>query len=108
MDKIQNEIVITKRDYIKVQYQFASPATVSKKEVEAFRQRHLENESKRDYAIVTIMAYAGLRILEVLNLKIQDVDLIGAEITVKEGKGNKQRLVFASDKILHAAREYIK
>jgi site-specific recombinase XerD len=108
LDKMQNDIVISKRDYIKVQNEFASPATVCKKEVEAFRQQILENESKRDYAIVTIMAYAGLRISEVLNLKIQDIDLVGAEITVKQGKGNKQRVVYANDTIIYAVKEHLK
>jgi len=62
----------------------------------------------RDHAIVTILAYAGLRISETLNLGLEDVDLIGRQITVNRGKGNKERVVFIGDKIVHAVKEYLK
>lgn len=102
----QTDIVVTKKDTIKIQQQFASPTDVSKQDIEAFRQKILEKESKRDYAIITIMAYAGLRISEVLDLKVTDIDLTSKEITVRNGKGDKQRLVFINDKIINAVKEY--
>jgi len=86
----------------------ASPTDISKKDVESFRQRILEHETKRDYAIVTIMAYAGLRISETLDLKFDDVNLTSREIVVKNGKGNKQRIVYINDKIMNAVKEYLK
>lgn len=107
-ESIQDDTVITKKDYVKIQNQFASPCTVSKKDVEAFRQRILEQESKRDYAIVTIMAYAGLRVSEVLDLRVDDVDLVSREIVVRGGKGDKQRIVYANDKIVNSIKEYLK
>ncbi len=67
-----DNIVISKADLIKVQTEIVSPTNITKKEVEEFRQRVLQSEgcsAKRNYAIVTIMAYAGLRISEVLTLK---------------------------------------
>lgn len=105
---IQKEIVITKKDYIKIQNQYASPAIVGKIEVESLRQRILENEGNRNFAIVTLMAYAGLRISEVLGLKLNDINLITREILVCEGKGNKQRLVYINDNISDAVKEYLK
>ncbi|MBY6798124.1 tyrosine-type recombinase/integrase [Clostridium botulinum] len=105
---IQTDIVITKKDFIKVQAQVASLATIYKKDVEAFRQKVLEHEGLRNYAIVTIMAYAGLRISEVLNLKINDIDLISKELIVKEGKGNKERIVYINSKIIESIKEYLK
>ncbi|NFM56634.1 transposase [Clostridium botulinum] len=105
---IQTNIVITKKDFIKVQAQVASLATVYKKDVEAFRQKVLEHEGLRNYAIVTIMAYAGLRISEVLNLKINDIDLTSKELIVKEGKGNKERIVYINSKIIESIKEYLK
>ncbi|WP_250664453.1 phage integrase N-terminal SAM-like domain-containing protein, partial [Escherichia coli] len=36
---VQSEVVLTRKDYVKVQTEFASPAKISKKDVEAFRQR---------------------------------------------------------------------
>lgn len=94
-------------DHMKVQIQYASPCSVDKKEVEAFRQRMLESGSKRDFAIVTLLVYAGLRRSECVNLKLDQVDLIAKEIRVI-GKGDKQRLVYINDRIAAAIREYLK
>lgn len=105
---IQNDIVISKKDNIKIQNEFASPATVTKADVEAFRQQVLKYEGNRNYAIVTIIAYAGLRISECLNLKGDDINLTAKEIIVKEGKGSKQRLVYINSKIIEAVKEYLK
>ncbi len=52
-----------------MQLAYASPSTVSREEVERFRQEILERSGVRDYAIVTILAYAGLRISECLALR---------------------------------------
>ena len=103
----QTETVILKNDFMKIQLQYASPSTVTKKDVEAFRQRLLESGSKRDYAIVTLFAYSGIRRSECADLKLDQVDLTAREICVI-GKGDKQRLVYINDKIVHALREYLK
>ena len=104
---MQTEVVILKADFMKVQMQYANPCTVTKQEVDAFRQRLLEGGSKRDYALVTLYAYSGLRRSECVNLLLEQVDLVSKEIRVI-GKGDKQRLVYLNDKIVHAIREYLK
>lgn len=106
--EVQHDIVVSKKDNIKIQQQFASPSIVNKNDIEAFRQKILENEGNRNYAIVTIMAYAGLRISEVLDIKIDDINLISKEVVVREGKGNKQRVVYINSKIINAVKEYLK
>lgn len=103
---IQTDFVLSKKDNIKVQSQYANPSIVSKQEVEQFRQDILVNQGKRDYAVVTIMAYAGLRVSEVLNLLSSNFDFIARELTVN-GKGDKQRIVFLNDKIIDAVKEYL-
>lgn len=106
-----DNIVISKADLIKVQTEIISPTNITKKEVEEFRQRILQSEgcsAKRNYAIVTIMAYAGLRISEVLNLKKVDVNTTANQIRVADGKGEKQRTVIINSKIVSAIREYEK
>ena len=75
--------------------------------MDAFRQRLLESGNKRDYAIVTLYAYSGLRRTECVNLLLEQMDLVSKEIRVV-GKGDKQRLVYINDKIVHAIREYLK
>ena len=103
----QAEAAVLPNDFMKIQLQYASPCTVTKKDVEMFRQRLLESGSKRDYAIVTLYAYSGIRRSECVNLKLDQVDLTAKEIRVI-GKGNKQRLVYINDKIACAMREYLK
>lgn len=104
---MQVETVVLDADFMKVQLQYASPCTVEKKDVEAFRQRLLEGGNKRDYAIVTLYTYSGLRRSECVNLRLDQVDLISREIRIV-GKGDKHRLVYINDKIVHAIREYLK
>lgn len=106
-----DNIVVSKADLIKVQTEIISPTNITKKEVEEFRQRILQSEgcsAKRNYAIVTIMAYAGLRISEVLALKKVDINTTANQIRVTDGKGEKQRTVIINSKIVSAIREYEK
>lgn len=105
---LQDTMVASKKDYMKLQIEYASPAIVVKNDVEAFRQRILENESKRDYALVTLLAYSGMRISEALNIKMSDMNLTAREILIRYGKGKKQRLVIINDKIVNAVKEYLK
>lgn len=104
---LQTKTVVLNGDFMKIQISYASPCTVEKKDVEAFRQRLLEGGNKRDYAIVTLYAYSGIRRSECVNLRLDQVDLIAKEIRII-GKGDKHRLVYINDKIVHAIREYLK
>ena len=104
---IQKDLILSKRDYLKVQTAYANPSTVSREQVESFRRRVLAGSGKRNYAIVTVLAYAGLRISECLALLSEDVSLTAKEITVRQGKGAKTRVVFIGDKVIDAVRDYL-
>lgn len=102
-------IVISKSDYIKIQENAINPTEITKEDIEAFRQRILQSEGThalRNYAIVTVMMYTGLRISEVLRLKKTDVSTITGEIRVTDGKGEKQRIVIMNSKVIDAINEY--
>lgn len=106
-----DNIVVTKRDLIKIQSEMVSPTSITKKEIEEFRQIVLQSEgcaAKRNYAIVTILAYAGLRITECLNLRKSDICLESSELKVTNGKGEKARIVIINSKIVSAVSEYQK
>ena len=105
---VQEEMVLTKKDYVKVQQQYASLAKVEYKDVEKFRQMVLDSGNKRNYALVTLLAYAGLRISEALNLKLDDFNITSREILVKNGKGSKSRTVFMNDKVKAALQSWLK
>ncbi|WP_175552409.1 tyrosine-type recombinase/integrase [Seinonella peptonophila] len=47
----------------------------------------LESKNKRDYALVNLLAYTGLRISEALSLVIHDLYLESQELLVRDGRG---------------------
>lgn len=104
----QSEVVVQKTDKKKVQPAYASPAIHSKEEIQRFLQCVLEGESKRDYAMVQLLAYTGLRISEALDLTFEDLHLAARECVVRDGKGGKTRTVFLSDRVVRSIREYVK
>lgn len=59
----------------------------------------------RDYAIIIMFLNTGLRLSELVNIKISDID--GDEIRII-GKGNKERIVFLNDSVLEALDAYKK
>jgi site-specific recombinase XerD len=48
---------------------------------------------RRNYAMFALMFLSGLRVSEVCNLKVEDVDLEGQTLYVRDGKGRKDRRV---------------
>ncbi|OAB39270.1 transposase [Paenibacillus macquariensis subsp. defensor] len=105
---LQTEQAITKRDMIKVQRQYASLSTVELADVEKFRQLVLESNSKRNHAIVSVLAYCGLRISEALNVKMDSFNITSQQLVVSEGKGKKTRTVIINDKVRTSLQGWIK
>lgn len=107
----QSDRVINKNDYITIQTPVTNPWDGEEKEVKAFLQKVLSSKSPfriRDYAIFTVIAYAGTRNSETINLWDRDVDLVGREILIRDGKGEKARVAIINDKIINAVEEYRK
>ncbi len=57
--------------------------------------------------MVEIMYSAGLRISELLNLKVRDIDFNSKIGWVREGKGKKDRIFIIADKIINRLANYI-
>jgi integron integrase len=64
------------------------PVVLSRTEVRALLN-HLHNEK---WLMATILYGTGLRLMECLRLRVKDIDFDRNQITVREGKGNKDRL----------------
>ena len=51
-------------------------------------------EHERDRAIVLFLLDTGCRVSELVNLNVQDIDITVGEVTIRRGKGRKDRTVF--------------
>jgi len=58
--------------------------------------------------IISLAFSVGLRVSEVINLKIKDIDSKRMIINIYQGKGKKDRIVPLSENILNLLREYHK
>lgn len=57
-------------------------------------------------SIVALMYSCGLRVSEVINLKIKDIDSKNNKINIKNSKGKIDRIVMLDDSILELLRKY--
>jgi site-specific recombinase XerD len=65
-------------------------------------------KGKRDIAMFKLMLRCGLRVEEVSNLSLGDIDLKRRRIIVQQGKGGKGRVVYISDDAHDALGAYLK
>lgn len=65
-------------------------------------------ERYRNYGIVAIMLFAGLRRKEVFSLKLQDVSFETRSIFINQGKGAKDRVVPMNVKLSSILQDYLK
>ena len=65
-------------------------------------------ERYRNRALLSVMLFAGLRAMETLDLKVNDVDMENRLIHVFEGKGAKDRVVPMSSKLHFYLEEYLR
>lgn len=61
----------------------------------------------RNHAVFALFIYAGLRKQELLSLKLTDIDLNNYTIFVRQGKGNKDRIVPISFPLAHSLKRYM-
>lgn len=78
--------------------------TISDEAIEKLRDSCKE---KRDLAIIDLLYSTGIRVGELVNLNIEDIDLEGRECVVY-GKGDKERRVYFDAKAKVHLRDYIK
>lgn len=112
---IQSDMVISENDCISVQKNGINPCRVTGDEIQKFRQNILEAESrsltnwetKRNFCIVTILQYCGIRISECTAIKIDDISTETGELIIRKGKGGKQRIVYLNDKCIYAIIGYL-
>ena len=65
-------------------------------------------KTKRDWAMFRLMLRCGLRVEEVANLCLGDIDLKQKRIMVVDGKGGKDRVVYISEDAADGLMAYLK
>jgi integrase/recombinase XerC len=69
--------------------------------------KDLKQLSLRDVAVVSLLYFAGLRISELCEIKIADIDLGNSRILI-HGKGKRERIIPIADNLKLALVEYLK
>ena len=80
------------------------PEVLSKDEVIAIIQA---TKNLKHRAIITLLYSAGLRIGELLNLRLSDIDLERKQIFIRDSKGRKDRYVFLAESFIPLLSNYL-
>ena len=64
------------------------------------------DHSKRNFAILTIFLNCGIRLSELVNMNLSDLDFFENKLTVI-GKGNKERTIYLNDSCIKAIKDYL-
>ena len=81
------------------------PSVFAEQEV---KQLILATENLKHRSMLCLAYAGGLRVSEIVNLKIADVDSKRMVITLRQSKGRKDRQVMLSEKLLLILRDYFK
>jgi len=80
------------------------PVVLTRDEVKAV----LSNLSGEKWLMASLMYGAGLRLMECLHLRVQDLDFLRNEILVHDGKGAKDRITMLPASLKSPLREHLK
>ena len=80
------------------------PVVLTREEVKAVLT-HLRNDK---WLMASLMYGAGLRLMECLRLRVQDIDFERSEITVRDGKGAKDRRTMLPESLKRPLQEHLK
>lgn len=62
---------------------------------------------ERDYCIITLFLNCGMRLSELVNINMSDIDSESNTLRIS-GKGNKERLIYLNDACLKSIKSYLK
>jgi len=76
-----------------------------KKLLSVFNKRYIS--SHKNYLMCKISLETGMRVSEVINLQVQDIDWNTGKTHIKEGKGKKDRIIYLNSNLLEELRELV-
>jgi len=65
------------------------------------------DEAKLDCALYYVLAHGGVRISEVLDLQVNDLDWAARRVRIRDGKGHRDRVVCLTQTAVTALRAYL-
>lgn len=107
-EDLQEKVIIIDKDYIKVQKSMIQKHLPSERDINMLKHFSCRDEknSKRDFCIIILLLYAGLRESELVNLRIVDIKLEERFLNII-GKGNKFRQVMINNLMYNALKDYL-
>jgi integrase/recombinase XerD len=69
------------------------PEVPSEEEIQRFYEAVWKARKFADMVFIKTLFYTGVRISELVNMRLSDVDLEGCQIRINQGKGDKDRVV---------------
>ncbi len=69
------------------------PAVPSSEEIRRFYKAVFKSKRLGDLVIIKTFLYTGVRVSELVNIRLSDVNLDTCQIRINEGKGDKDRIV---------------
>jgi len=106
---LAEQVVYLRKDKLKL-------AAGSEKEVEVYTDDEVEKllfyiqseiVKSRDRLIILTLLHTGVRVSELVNVKLRDVDMLSMNLTVAWGKGGKRREVPLKGDVVDAVKEYL-
>lgn len=83
------------------------PEVLSKEEISTLIKNLSEKDKVRNVAIIELIYGAGLRVSELTDIKLEDINFEKGYIKIK-GKGSRERLVFLNKNALSAIDHYLR
>ena len=106
---ITEQVVDLRKDKLKL-------AAGSEKEVEVLTNEEIEKllfyiqseeVTSRDSLIIILLLYTGLRVSELVNVKLRDIDLLSMNLTIPWSKGGKRREIPLKADVVDSIKEYL-
>lgn len=94
-------------DLVRARNQPRLPVVLSREEVRAVL-RELDRDDRQVWLIASLLYGAGLRLTECLRLRVLDLDLARGEVTVRSGKGGKDRATTLPRALVPDLREQLR
>jgi len=69
------------------------PIVPKEEEIQRFYQAVWKSKRFQDLVIIKTFLYTGMRVGELVNVRLDDVDFDACQIRINKGKGNKDRIV---------------